>query len=82
MTMGRDGNFYGTSYNGGAGLGSIFMITRAGVLTSLHDFSGADGANPTAKLLLGPDGAFYGTTTAGGTANSGTIFRITPPARH
>ena len=37
-----------------------------------------DGANPTAGLLQATDGNFYGTTYAGGTADYGTIFKITP----
>ena len=32
-----------------------------GVLTTLYSFSGPDGANPNAGLLLGSDGNFYGT---------------------
>jgi uncharacterized repeat protein (TIGR03803 family) len=48
-------------------------------LTVFHVFrGGADGATPAAALIQATDGNFYGTTTFGGTANAGTIFRITP----
>jgi uncharacterized repeat protein (TIGR03803 family) len=53
-----DGNFYGTTQTGGAyGAGVIFMLTSGGTLVALHDFAGADGADPMAGLILGSDGA-------------------------
>jgi uncharacterized protein (TIGR03437 family) len=77
LVRGSDGNFYGTTYAGGAG-GTVFKITPSGTLTSLYDFcaqpSCADGENPEAGLTLGAGGSFYGVT--GG--NIGTIFKITP----
>jgi len=80
--MGKDsqGNFYGTTHTGGAaGYGAIFKLTTTGEMTALYSFQGAvDGANPTAGLLQATDGNFYGTTYAGGTADYGTIFKITP----
>ncbi len=45
--------------------------------TNLHSFAGSDGSVPLAGLVQGIDGNFYGTTYEGGTANSGTVFRIT-----
>lgn len=78
----NDGNFYGTSGAGGeshecwAGCGTVFKITRAGVLTTLHSFNNSDGAGPEAALVQSTDGSFYGTTVGGGTHNDGTVFRI------
>jgi uncharacterized repeat protein (TIGR03803 family) len=46
-------------------------------VTVLHEFTGTDGASPSSGLVRGTDGNFYGTTSAGGTAFSGTFFRIT-----
>lgn len=78
----RDGNFYGTTFAGGArGLGTVFRLTRAGAATIVHSFGGqaqADGANPTAALMEASDGNLYGATLIGGPANTGTVFRITP----
>ena len=83
LVQGPDGNFYGTTYFGGKSNGTVFRITPAGTLTTLHSFVGYpnnDGARPAAGLTLGDGGNFYGTTTAGGLGlkNSGTIFKITP----
>ena len=79
LVQGADGNFYGTTREGGAnGQGTVFKITTAGTLTTWYTFSGPDGAAPFAGLVLASDGNFYGTTSSGGTLNHGTIFRIGP----
>jgi uncharacterized repeat protein (TIGR03803 family) len=74
-----DGNFYGTTEQGGAyNSGTVFRITREGALTTLHNFDGADGAQPYAALVQATDGNFYGTTyTGGANGNHGTVFKIT-----
>jgi uncharacterized repeat protein (TIGR03803 family) len=79
VIQGADGNFYGTTYEGGAnGYGTVFKMTSSGKLTTLHSFSGADGVYPYGGLLQATDGNFYGTTqTGGGSYNAGTIFKIT-----
>jgi uncharacterized repeat protein (TIGR03803 family) len=83
-----DGNFYGTTFEGGTygfsgngtnGFGTVFRISPSGTLTNLYSFSGgADGANPAGGLSQGSDGNFYGTTQAGGLNNSGTVFKLDP----
>jgi len=77
VIQGADGNFYGTTYFS-AGYGTVFKITPAGALTTLHNFSGgtADGARP-AVLVQAVNGKLYGTTSGGGANNLGTIFEIT-----
>jgi uncharacterized repeat protein (TIGR03803 family) len=78
VAEGANGKFYGTTQAGGANnLGTLFELTRAGVLTTLHSFAGLEGAAPN-SLIVGPDGNFYGTTTSGGGSNEGTIFKLTP----
>ncbi|HTB85261.1 MAG TPA: choice-of-anchor tandem repeat GloVer-containing protein [Candidatus Sulfotelmatobacter sp.] len=84
VTLGNDGNFYGTTAAGGRNLGgTIYRMTTNGVLTTLFPFSGyPSGSGPTADLTLGPDGYFYGTTTAGGTNLTGdnaggVVFKMT-----
>ncbi|HEV7550617.1 MAG TPA: choice-of-anchor tandem repeat GloVer-containing protein, partial [Candidatus Angelobacter sp.] len=42
---------------------------------------GTDGSNPNA-LTADSSGNLYGTTDQGGTADAGTLFRLTPPVRH
>ncbi len=80
LVQGRDGCFYGTTYNGGTnfvnGTGTVFKISANGVLTSLHSFAGIDGANPAAGLAEGTDGYFYGTTRYGGANDCGSVFKI------
>lgn len=83
LLQGADGNFYGTTAQGGAkGYGTIFKMTPTGTLTTLVEFadsaSGVKGAYPYAGLILGSDGNFYGTTATGGATGDGTIFKVTP----
>ncbi len=82
LVQGSDGNFYGTTYSGGANnIGSIFKISPTGVFTLLYSFRGigsADGALPYTGLTLGTDGNLYGSTANGGKANAGVLFEVTP----
>ena len=80
VTLGSDGRFYGTTYEGGTnGVGSVFRIDGSGGLTNLYSFTDVpDGAHPQAPLVQGNDGVFYGTTWSGGTSGSGSVFRISP----
>ncbi len=90
LIQGTDGDFYGVTQNGGntnqictnGGCGTVFKITSAGALTTLHEFcaqsSCPDGANPYGPLVQGKDGNFYGTTIYGGANLNGTVFKITP----
>jgi uncharacterized repeat protein (TIGR03803 family) len=79
LIQGTDGNFYGTTFNAGTGgYGTVFKITPAGTLTTLHNFGGADGGNPVGGLAQATNGAFYGTTANLGPNGRGTIFKITP----
>ncbi len=77
LVLGTDGNFYGTTQNGGAfSLGTVFKISPTGSFDVLHNFNGTDGSYPDAGLLLASDGNFYGSTFAGGSSNTGTIFKL------
>ena len=78
LTLGSDGNFYGTTVGGGNNnLGTVFQVTTNGTLTTIVSFAATNGANPTAALTLGSDGNFYGTTAGGGNNNLGTVFQVT-----
>jgi uncharacterized repeat protein (TIGR03803 family) len=77
---GRGG--YGVTLTGGANnAGTVFRFTPNGGLTTLHSFSGADGAGPTGTLIQASDGNFYGTTQIGGSLGEGTVFKITPSGK-
>ncbi len=82
LVPGTDGNFYGTTYGGGASDdGTVFEITREGTLTTLYSFDGTEGVNPVAPLIEATDGKFYGTTWLGGANGYGTVFEITREGR-
>ena len=79
LIQGSDGNFYGTTANGGpTGDGTVFKITATGDESVLYAFTGGDGISPFGGLVLGSDGNFYGTTSGGGPNLNGTVFKITP----
>jgi len=91
LTQGADGNFYGTTYEGGAnescpgfysGCGTVFKMSPGGTLTTLYNFCSqtncTDGAQPIGSLVQAANGDFYGTTSTGGTHDGGTVFKITP----
>jgi uncharacterized repeat protein (TIGR03803 family) len=87
LLQATSGDFYGTTYAGGAngpdGIGgTVFKITPPGVLTTIYSFCAqpncADGSYPIAGLIENGDGNLYGATNAGGASlSAGTIFRIT-----
>lgn len=82
LALGTDGNFYGTTQNGGGnGLGTVFKITPNGAYTVIHSFSGSDGSFPDAGLVLGSDRNFYGVTVSGGASGGGTVFKTTTAGR-
>jgi uncharacterized repeat protein (TIGR03803 family) len=84
LVQGPDGNFYGTTQSGGTrgGWGTVFKITPAGKLTTLHSFDGfTDGAGPYGSLVLATNGRFYGSVTQGGPQGVGSIFEIAQGGR-
>jgi uncharacterized repeat protein (TIGR03803 family) len=78
LVLATNGNFYGTTMNGGANAdGTVFEITAAGKLKTMHSFDSTDGAEPEVALIQATNGNFYGTTSIGGSGDVGTIFEIT-----
>jgi uncharacterized repeat protein (TIGR03803 family) len=90
LVQGVDGNFYGTTTQGGSPVsssGTVFQMTPLGTITILHQFFDGtvtnDGRFPYGALVQAADGNFYGTTIDGGSPvfhgiGHGSLFRITP----
>ena len=65
---------------------ALFFLTlvvasqlQAQTFTVLHTFTGGQGgSNPESGLTMDRAGNLYGTASAGGAANHGTVFKITP----
>ena len=77
LTLGTDGNFYGTTTIGGSGYGTIFKITPSGTYTVLHSFVGAtEGSNANTPPIQGYDGNYYG-TTGDGVNMYGAFYKMT-----
>ena len=74
MVQASDGNFYGTTSEGGwGGQGTVFRITTNGVLTTVIWFNGANGANPQSPVIQARDGSLCGTAEYGGTGYNGAV---------
>ncbi len=84
LVEGPGGALYGATYSGGNGTnGTVFRLSKDGSsFAVLHRFSGGvgGGRSPSAGLLLASDGSFYGTSQFGGSANFGTVYRLSSPA--
>jgi uncharacterized repeat protein (TIGR03803 family) len=86
LVQATNGNLYGTTEGGGANgnYGTVFEITPAGRLTTLHSFCAqancADGQSPW-ELVQATNGRFYGTTYGQWTTPYGTVFEITPAGK-
>jgi uncharacterized repeat protein (TIGR03803 family) len=97
LTAAGPGAFYGTAREGGNmgsnclsnGCGLVFKMAYRGagwVLTPIYTFQGGtDGANPSARVIIGANGLFGTTENGGGdacngfAAGCGTIFELAPP---
>jgi uncharacterized repeat protein (TIGR03803 family) len=79
------GNLYGTTAFGGSsscGCGVVFKLApnADGTWTEhvLHRFTGADGYEPDAGVILDAAGNLYGTATLGGAYGHGVVFKLAP----
>jgi uncharacterized repeat protein (TIGR03803 family) len=88
LVQGKDGQFYGSTYEGGANNhGTLFRVSPNGELTQLYRFCSetgcADGNRPSgAGMVQSTDGNFYGVTGLGGSHGPyGTVFKLTPSGK-
>jgi len=82
VTLDSAGNLYGTTYLGGNGdSGTVYELTPNGsgwTETVFYRFSGSDGDNPAAGVILDGAGNLYGATVSGGCCDSGVVFKLAP----
>jgi len=87
LVMDASGNLYGTANQGGSssnckgGCGVVFELSKSSsswTYKLIHSFTGTDGQNPDATLVVDAAGNLYGTSTAGGTKGFGVVFKVTP----
>jgi uncharacterized repeat protein (TIGR03803 family) len=87
LTFDANGNLFGTTTYGGNGGGTVFKLTSKGgkwKFDRLYSFKiynfkrgETDGQYPTGGLVADGAGNLYGATTAGGSADGGTVFKVT-----
>lgn len=77
------GNLYGTTRNGGVGVGVVFKLTPRAhgpwAESVLYTFTG-NGEFPFSGVILDSSGNLYGTATEGGEYGRGIVFKLTPRA--
>ncbi|MBZ5614427.1 MAG: IPT/TIG domain-containing protein [Acidobacteriia bacterium] len=78
VTLGFDGNFYGTTQGGGThGAGSVFKVTPTGTLTTLWNFAnGTDDSAPIYTTVQGQDGNTYGVSEEQYVGQNGAFFKV------
>jgi uncharacterized repeat protein (TIGR03803 family) len=83
VVMDKAGDLYGTTIAGGpTGCGVVYKLAPQSnakwKYTVLHGFTGADGCEPDANLILDNKGNLYGTAATGGAGGYGVAFEVTP----
>lgn len=77
LTLGIDGNLYGTTSKGGAfGWGTLFQFNLSeNKFTKLFDFNDTSGKHVSTPLIYTANGILYGLTNCGGSGRGwGTLF--------
>jgi uncharacterized repeat protein (TIGR03803 family) len=80
VVLDGSGNLFGTTESGGPQQrGSLFEIPKStGVLTTLVEFDGSNGAHPSGPLIVDAKGDIFGTCNGegGNNGNFGTVFEL------
>jgi len=83
LVLDKNGNLFGTTYNGGSFAGNVFELTFVPGLGwtehILYSFQfGADGGFPYGGVIFDSAGNLYGTTNQCFSGCAGTVFELSP----
>jgi len=82
LLVDKRGNLYGTTRgDGDRGLGTVFKLTPAGVMTVLYSFAGVSGDDlfyPVGGVIADDTGNLYGVTDEYSDISYGGVYRIAP----
>jgi hypothetical protein len=80
VLLGPDGNIYGASRNVGEySPGNLFeFVASTNTVINLYNFGGSPIGISAGGLIMDSSGDLYGYTNAGGTAQEGSVFELTP----
>ncbi len=79
LMLSPSGNFYGTTTQDEVNRGgTLYKITPAGTVTTLHSFTGGNAEGTPYGPVVQANGAFYGITGLGGASGDGTVYKVTP----
>jgi uncharacterized repeat protein (TIGR03803 family) len=84
LTLGKDGNLYGTTATGGGYCGptcgvvfEVRHLKTGWTEFPIYTFQGTDGAYPRGGVIFDSVGNLYGTTSSFGPNGCGTVFELT-----
>jgi uncharacterized repeat protein (TIGR03803 family) len=81
VTLGTDGNLYGTVVVAEGYFGGVYRLVPSGMgwnEEDLYKLQQSDGVYPYSGVIFDGAGNLYGTTSYGGASNGGTAFELSP----
>jgi len=77
VTLDASGDVFGTTYQGGAGGGTVYEVAHGTkVISILASFDGSVGAYPATNVALDSSGNLYGATLSDGAGGYGTVYEV------
>jgi uncharacterized repeat protein (TIGR03803 family) len=76
LIQAADGNFYSTTYRGGINdAGTIFRVSRTGVVKVIYNFDGTHGGYGYSPVVQDASGYLFGVEAQGGSPGGGVVFK-------